>query len=299
MTLDELIDEGLRNSPEILASQARADAAGYRIPQAKSLPDPMFMFGYQNEGFQSFTLGSADAPQAMGMSSLSQMFYFPGKRALKGEMATRDAESLAALSDAAKHRVVAQIKVVFYDLFLAYKTLDILEDRTALFSKIEDAAQSRYASGTGMQQEVIMAQTEKYMILEKEEMQRQRMQALQGMLNATVGREVGSAPRQADPASGHPVSRRFGGGGEHGERPFARREIEAEDGGSGRGKGKDGEEGVLSGCYRGRELVPEDGRHGRYVEPHLQRQSAHLSTERSSSKPWPRLRPVFWKPDGS
>jgi outer membrane protein TolC len=37
-----------------------------------------------------------------------------------------------------------------------------------------------------------MAQTEKYMILEKEEMQRQRMQALQGMLNATVGREVGS-----------------------------------------------------------------------------------------------------------
>ena len=192
MTLDELIDEGLRNSPDILASQARADAAGYRIPQAKSLPDPMFMFGYQNEGFQRLTLGSADAPQAMGMSSLSQMFYFPGKRALKGEMATRDAESLAALSDAAKHRVVAQIKVVFYDLFLAYKTLDILKDRTALFSKIEDAAQSRYASGTGMEQEVIMAQTEKYMILEKEEMQRQRMQALQGMLNATVGREVGS-----------------------------------------------------------------------------------------------------------
>ncbi len=153
----------------------------------------MFMFGYQNEGFQRLTLGSADAPQAMGMSSLSQMFYFPGKRALKGEMAARDAESLAALSDAARHRVVAQIKVVFYDLFLAYKTIDILEDRTALFSKIEDAAQSRYASGTGMQQEVIMAQTEKYMILEKEEMQRQRIQALQGMLNATVGREV-SAP---------------------------------------------------------------------------------------------------------
>ena len=86
--------------------------------------------------------------------------------------------------------MVAQIKLAFYDLFLAYKTIDILEDRTALFSKIEDAAQSRYASGTGMQQEVIMAQTEKYMILEKEEMQRQRIQALQGMLNTTVGREV-------------------------------------------------------------------------------------------------------------
>jgi cobalt-zinc-cadmium efflux system outer membrane protein len=198
VVLDDLIAEGLRNSPEILAAQARAEAAGYRIPQAKSLPDPMFMFGYQNEGFQSLTIGRPDNPNAMGMSSLSQQFYFPGKRALKGEMAARDAESLAAISDAAKHRVAAQIKLLFYDLFLSHKTLDILKDRSELFSRIEDAAQGRYASGTGMQQEVIMAQTEKYMILEKEEMQRQRMQALQGMLNTTVG-------RRADAPLGRPV----------------------------------------------------------------------------------------------
>ena len=190
VSLDDLIIEGLRNSPEVLAAQARAEAAGYRIPQAKSLPDPMFMFGYQNEGFQRFTIGNPDASQSMGMSNLSQMFPFWGKRALKGEMATRDAESLAALQDAARHRVTAQIKLYFYDLFLAYKTLDILKNRSELFSRIEDAAQARYASGTGMQQEVIMAQTEKYMIIEKEEMQRQRIQALQGMLNTTVGRDV-------------------------------------------------------------------------------------------------------------
>ncbi len=192
VSLDDLIAEGLRNSPEVLAAQARADAAGYRIPQAKSLPDPMFMFGYQNEGFQTLTIGRPDNPNAMGMSSLSQQFYFPGKRALRGEMAVRDAESLAALYNAGKLRVVAQIKLFFYDLFLTYKTLDILKDRSELFSRIEDAAQGRYASGTGMQQEVIMAQTEKYMILEKEEMQRQRMQALQGMLNTAVGRDVAS-----------------------------------------------------------------------------------------------------------
>ncbi|MGD0230996.1 MAG: TolC family protein, partial [Syntrophorhabdales bacterium] len=206
--LDELIEEGLKNSPEILAAQFRAQAAGYRIPQAQSLPDPMFMFGYQNEGFQALTIGRPDNPNAMGMSSLSQQFYFPGKRALRGEMATKDAESLAALYNAGKLRVVSQIKVFFYDLFLAYKTVDILKDRTDLFSRIEDAAQARYASGTGMQQEVIMAQTEKYMILEKEEMQRQRIQTLEGMLNTTVGREVGSPlGRPAlPPATAFPVT---------------------------------------------------------------------------------------------
>ncbi len=190
VSLNDLLAEGLKNSPEILAARSRAEGAGYRIPQAKSLPDPMFMFGYQNEGFQALTIGRPENPNAMGMSSLSQQFYFPGKRALKGEMATKDAESMAALYNGARHRVAAQIKTVFYDLFLAHKTMDILEERTGLFSRIEDAAQARYASGTGMQQEVIMAQTEKYMILEQEEMQRQRIQALQGMLNTVVGRGV-------------------------------------------------------------------------------------------------------------
>ena len=49
--LDGLIDEALKNNPEIQASQARLEAARLRIPQSGSLPDPMFMFGYQNETF--------------------------------------------------------------------------------------------------------------------------------------------------------------------------------------------------------------------------------------------------------
>jgi outer membrane protein TolC len=126
------------------------------------------------------------------MFSLSQMFFFPGKRSLKEEMATRDAEGLAALHNAAKLRLAARIKELYYDLFLAYKTIDILKERSDLFTRIEDAATARYASGMGSQQEVVMAQTEKYMLLEKEEMQKQKIEAVQGMLNTTIGRDVNS-----------------------------------------------------------------------------------------------------------
>ena len=55
LQLQELIDEGLKNSPELRAFEYRVAASQHRIPQAKSLPDPMFMFGYQNEGFQKIT----------------------------------------------------------------------------------------------------------------------------------------------------------------------------------------------------------------------------------------------------
>jgi outer membrane protein, heavy metal efflux system len=190
LILGDIIEEGLKNSPEIRAFQSRADASRYRVPQARSLPDPMFMFGYQNEGFRRFTIG--EEPNAMGMFGLSQMFFFPGKRSLKEEMAARDAEGLAALHNAAKLRLAARIKELYYDLFLAHKTIDILKERSDLFSRVEDAATARYASGMGSQQEVVMAQTEKYMLLEKEEMQKQKIQALQGMLNTTIGRDVNS-----------------------------------------------------------------------------------------------------------
>ena len=188
LNLNHLIDEALKNSPELLVSEARVSASNYKIPQAKSLPDPMFMFGYQNEGFSRFTLG--DEPDAYGMFSLSQMFLFPGKRGLKGEMATKDMESLKAMHTATRLKIVATVKQLYYDLFLAYKNIDILRETTGLFSRIEDAASARYSSGMGSQQEVVMAQTEKYMLLEKEAMQKQKIEAITGMLNTTIGREV-------------------------------------------------------------------------------------------------------------
>ena len=60
-----------------------------------------------------------------------------------------------------------------------------------MFLKIEDLTLSRYAAGKAIQQEVLMAQTEKYMLLEKEEMFKQKIQSLEAMLRAAIGRENG------------------------------------------------------------------------------------------------------------
>lgn len=188
LSLQELIGEALEKNPDIRASQSRVNASRYRIPQAESLPDPMFMFGYQNEGWERYTYG--EMPDSQWMFSASQMFPFPGKRSLRGNMASRDSESLAASHASLRLNTVAKIKELYYELFLAYKSLDLIKDRTALFSQVEEAAIARYSSGMGPQQEVIMAQTEKYMLMEKEEMQRQKIQSLEAMLNSAVGRDV-------------------------------------------------------------------------------------------------------------
>jgi len=188
--LQSLIDEALANNPEIQASLARVSAVEHRIPQEKSLPDPMFMVGYQNAGFDQYTYGMM--PDAMWMFSASQMFPFPTKLSTKGKMATSDFESAKKMHESLRLSVIARVKELYYDLFLAYKNLDLIKDSSMLFSKIEDAASARYSSGMAPQEELIMAQTEKYMLVEREQMLNQKIQATNAMLNATIGKDVNS-----------------------------------------------------------------------------------------------------------
>jgi len=199
LSLQGLIDEALQASPEILAARAKATASGFRVPQSMSLPDPMVMVGYQNEGTSSFTFNEASDSQFL--FSASQLFFFPGKRALKGEVAAKEVESLSASANAVRLRTIAVIKELYYDLFLAHRSMDLLREKDVLLHKVEDAALARYAAGEGIQQDVLMAQTEKYMLLEREEMLRQRIQTLEALLNSTVGRDQ-AAPldRPAAPA---------------------------------------------------------------------------------------------------
>ena len=202
LKLPDLIREALKNNPEIQVSEAKTTAAEHRIPQVTSLADPMVMLGYENEGTDSlytFNKDTKGMPAASRwMLSYAQMLPYPGKRALKGEMATRDAESLKALVGSVKLNTIVRVKELYYDLSLAYTTIDLLRDKTALFARTEEAALARYASGMAPQQEVLMAQTEKYMLLEREEMEKQKIKSLEAMLNAALGKD-GSLPLGARP----------------------------------------------------------------------------------------------------
>ncbi|HVO67635.1 MAG TPA: TolC family protein [Syntrophales bacterium] len=190
LKLDALIEEALKNNPDILVSRTKIEAAKFRVPQAKSLPDPMVSMGYQNVGLSRYSYG--DYPESQWMFTASQMFPYFGKRELKGEMAQRDVESLQAMDEALRLRTIARVKELYYDLFLSYKNIDILKDKTDLFSRIEETSLARYKAGKSPQQEVVMAQTEKYMLFEKEEMFKQKILSTEAMLRATIGRDAKS-----------------------------------------------------------------------------------------------------------
>ena len=92
LELSPLIQEALQHNRELLAAESRIAAAGFRITQARGLPDPLVSFGYQNEGFTSYTYGQELGAQ--WMYSVTQALPFPGKRDLRENVATADAEGL-------------------------------------------------------------------------------------------------------------------------------------------------------------------------------------------------------------
>jgi cobalt-zinc-cadmium efflux system outer membrane protein len=132
LKLPELIREALKNNPEIHAAEARANASTHKIPQATSLADPMLMMGYENEGTDSlYTFGRETKgmpADSRWMFSLSQMFPYPGKLALKGEMAMYDAESLKAMADATRLATEVRVKELYFDLLLAHTNIALFQD---------------------------------------------------------------------------------------------------------------------------------------------------------------------------
>ncbi|MBI4804883.1 MAG: TolC family protein [Desulfovibrio sp.] len=190
LDLPALVAEALQQNPELSAAQARVTSARHRIPQAKALPDPSISAGYTNVGLSSYTFGKYD--DAQWAFSASQTIPFPGKLIQKGKVAEKESETLSLQLLALKLATVARVKELYYDLFVAHRTMEILAEKAKLLEQVEKAALSRYASTMGGQGEAVMAQTEKYMLMEKVEMVRQRLNTLEGMLNATLGRDVKS-----------------------------------------------------------------------------------------------------------
>lgn len=131
LRLPELIEEALKNSPGALKAEARWKTSTFKIPQAKSLPDPMFMFGYQNEGFRQFTYGKSDDAELM--FSASQTFPFPGKLPLKGEMASKDADSQRGSYEVVRLKTIAQVKELYYSLFFCTGMLNSSKARAPSF----------------------------------------------------------------------------------------------------------------------------------------------------------------------
>jgi len=186
--LRDLVVEVERSNPEIAASYHTWQAAANVPRQASALPEtevrvqqfavgsPRPFAGFSNSEFAYIGVGA------------SQEIPFPGKRGLRGKVASLEAESLRADSDAVRRRVIEQLKLTYFRLAYIQQTLGILEKSDQLRGQVQQVTESRYRVGQGNQQDVLRAQLEHTKILQEITHHHQEEGQLQAQLKQLLNR---------------------------------------------------------------------------------------------------------------
>ncbi len=186
VTLDELIAEAMRKNPEILAARRRYDVVRARIPQVMALPEPMLSVASMGN-LLPFSVQVGD-PSSARIVSFAQEVPFPGKLSLQGKAAAMEAEAERWAYELTWRTVIADVKMAYYDLYLVEKSTEVITRVKGLLEQFLKIAEARYQVGRATQQDVLKAQTEISILIERLTLLEQQRARVVARLNALLDR---------------------------------------------------------------------------------------------------------------
>jgi outer membrane protein TolC len=187
---EQVVAEVLANNPSVEQMIAAWRAAQARIRQDRALDDPMVAASVAPQSFQSNDVGYR--------IETSQKLYFPGKRNLRARAAAFEAS--AAQKDVLRIRqqLAEEASQAYYDYFLVFRSMAINEESIGIVKQLKANAESRFATGRALQQDVLQADVESGR-LEEQRLSLVRYEAVaRARLNTLLNREPGE-PLQAVP----------------------------------------------------------------------------------------------------
>src|SRR6266852_171171 len=153
--LEDLLKEAERNNPSIQAARQGWQAAQQVPTQVSTRPDPQFTVQHFSVGSPRPFAGYSNSEFAYIGLGVSQDFPYPGKLRLRGEVAKREADVILQRYESVRRSVLVGIKSAYFQLGYLSRTLAILESDGELLQQVEKAAEARYRSGMGNQQDLL------------------------------------------------------------------------------------------------------------------------------------------------
>ncbi len=202
LVLPELIHEVLARNPELVAARKQWEVATNRIAQVRSLDDPILSIQLWNFP-QTFNVTQAQN----NIFGLSQNLPFPGKLALKGDVASRSAEITEQAVRAKERELVARLKQAYYDLFLAQKAVQIHHEQVEVIRQFVEIANAKFRAGKGSQADVLKAHVELSLLLQHLPILDQRRETTEAMLNTLLDRDPASPVGLAQAPSQLPLEK--------------------------------------------------------------------------------------------
>jgi len=185
--LDQLIEEGLTNNMEIQSIAARVESFKDKIPFAGSLDDPRIGLGVINLPTDTFDFDQEAMTQKQIF--IAQKVPWFGKLSLKEQRQALIAGRQQAVLEARRLELARKIATAYYELGFIATSLEINRRLTEMVSQIIKVAETRYASGSGLQQDVLQAQVELSKFLDEKIVLEKKHRILEDRINEQLNRE--------------------------------------------------------------------------------------------------------------
>jgi cobalt-zinc-cadmium efflux system outer membrane protein len=155
--LDRIIGLALERNPAILGAQSVIEQNEGRQVQAGAYPNPTIGAQTGNGALRDPSTGSRMNEYGL---SVHQTVEWPGMRAARQDAAAAGLASATVGLDEAKLNLIAEVKQAFYELLLAERTVDLLQQNLEIVQEVARIVRARVRSGEGPQFEAVKADVE-------------------------------------------------------------------------------------------------------------------------------------------
>lgn len=162
---DGLVKQAISRSPAINAAKSALTSAIATVSSAGLQPDPRLMIEYENDGLNLYSFGSK--PGSQWMISYTQELMTANKPELNSQMQGFRAGMAAIAVAQAQTDVVNQIRTIWTERAAVTQQIALLQSEEAIYQTLEAAAIDRYRAGIESQDNVLMAQADRFMSKEK------------------------------------------------------------------------------------------------------------------------------------
>ncbi len=184
LTLERCISITLQQNPLILSSLQQHQASLARISQAKALPQPSINY---DSDLQPKFFNFKDSGESY--FGLSQSIEFPGKRHLRGKIASKESNEIMAEIDLLKLDIVFHVKQAFYGLLLAQEKLKYAQQDLELAQDFLKKAELKFDAGDVAKVEALRARVESAKAANEVRSSTNEVRLAKAMLNFLLARK--------------------------------------------------------------------------------------------------------------
>lgn len=185
--LAALIEEGLAENQEIQSLASRVESLKKEVPFAGALDDPRLGLAILNLPADSFRFDRE--PMTQKQISIAQKFPWFGKLDLRSQKAALRAIRQQAILETKRLELARKIAMVYYEFGFVHKSLETNQRLTEIVNQLLRVAETRYATGRGLQQDVLQAQVELSKLLDEKIILAKRNRTLTSRINELLNRD--------------------------------------------------------------------------------------------------------------